>query len=306
MAGTSTYEFGDVAVLSVTFTVAGAPTDPTAVTAEVLTPDGTRTSYSTPQIVHDGTGAYHLDLDCDQAGEWVYEFVGTGAAADVETGVFYVKPDPTQTSLNGRDLCSLHDVFRLVPGFDPQDPDNGDIVDTIGGLISAESRAVHRETGREIRPIANLNTRTFDVTAAICQRRQFPIGDAAAIATVELFDFDGTTSLGVLDPNLYIALPRIRDSDAPIRRLSFPYRPGIVMPRLAPGRSFQITATWGFPSVPVDLRQAAAKRVLLRYVADNANAGTQLADALDDTFSIGALLRSAKETVDGYSRGSFA
>jgi hypothetical protein len=248
----------------------------------------------------------HLDVDCDQAGDWDWKFVGTGAAADVDTGGFYVKPDPTASSPSGRDLCTLRDVFRLVPGFDPEDADNGDIVETCGNLISSESVSIMRETGREIVAIPDSDPRTFDLTPSNCRRRSLPIGDAAAISKVELFDYDGTTSLGVVAPSLYVLLPRLRETWEPFTRIRFPYRPTGAPLLLAPGRSLVLTGTWGFPEIPLDLRQACAKRVVLRYVADNANAGTRLADAIDDTFSIGALLQSARETVDGYSRPGFA
>jgi hypothetical protein len=304
------YELGDVAVLNVTFSVDGTPTDPTTVTLTIRKPDGSTTDYTGGQLVHDSAGVYHVAVDCDQPGDWTYRFVGTGAAADVETGIFYVKPDPTAADPYGRDLCTLRDVFRLVPGFDPDEVDadgneNGEIVETIANLISSESQSIYKETGREFVAITGADPRIFDVSASVCRRRSMPIGDAAAITQVELFDFDGVTSLGVVDPNLYILEPRLREDWRPITRIRFPYRPGTIL-RLAPGRTLEITGSWGFPLIPADLRQACAKRVLLRYVADSANAGTRLADALDDTFSIGALLRSSKEVVKSYSAGPFA
>lgn len=52
--------------------------------------------------VHASTGIYHLDLDtADESGVWKWRIVGTGAAANVQQGQFYVTPmapvdvDPT-------------------------------------------------------------------------------------------------------------------------------------------------------------------------------------------------------------------
>jgi hypothetical protein len=235
---------------------------------------------------------------------WWHVTLPTTAVQD--TPEFGVEVLEHADTVAARALCSLLDVFRLVPGFDPQDPDNAEILETCQTLIGSESTSIMRETGREIVAITGLNPRTFDLTHSTVARRGLPIGDAAAVSQVELFDYDGTTSLGVIDPALYILLPRVRETWEPFTRIRFPYRPTAQPILLAPGRTLHLTGTWGFPVVPPDLRQACAKRVLLRYVADNANAGTRLADALDDTFSIGALLQSSRDVVDGYSRPGFA
>jgi hypothetical protein len=306
---TLTFDLGDIARLRGTFddVDTGNPLDQGTISAAVRKPDGSLVNYATGSITHVSTGVYQIDVECDQVGDWSYKFTGD---TDVATGAIYVKPDATAADPYGRDLCTLRDVFRLVPGFDPDDTDseggdNSEIVETIANLIPAESQSIYKETGREFVAIAGADPRTFDLTPSICRRRTMPIGDAADITTLELFDFDGVTSLGVVAPNLYVLEPRTREDWRPITRLRFPYRPGTVL-RIAPGRTLEITATWGFPLIPADLRQACAKRVLLRYVADSANAGTRLADALDDTFNFGALLRSSKDVVKSYKAGAFA
>lgn len=307
MGTNAVYVIGDQTLRSVAFTdPSGAAADPTAVIYTARKPDGTTLELSGGSVIHDGTGAYHVVVTVDQAGDWAEKFVGSGDVVQTRQGWFYVSPDVTASDPAGRDLCTLRDVFRLVPGFDPDDVDNADIVETCANLISSESVSVIRETGREIVEIPDNNPRTFDLTHSICARRSLPIGDAAAVTQIELFDYDGTTSLGIIDPGLYILLPRLRQSWEPLTRVRFPYRPASPPPLLAPGRTLAITGTWGFPQIPFDLRQACAKRVLLRYIADTANAGTRLADAIDDTFNIGALLASARDTVDGYSRPGFA
>lgn len=307
MTTNAVYVLGDQAKRAVAFTDPdGAPADPTTVVYTARKPDGTTLELTGGSVVHDGTGSYHVLVTVDQAGDWQEKFAGSGTVVQTRESWFYVRPDVTAGDPSGRDLCTLRDVFRLVPGFDPDDADNADIIETCANLISSESVSIMRETGREVVAIPASDPRTFDLTHSICSRRSIPIGDAAAITQVELFDYDGTTSLGVVDPNLYILQPRVRETWQPYTRLRFPYRPTAVPLLLAPGRTLVLTGTWGFPTIPLDLRQACAKRVLLRYVADSANSGTRLADAIDDTFSIGALLQSARDTVSGYARTGFA
>lgn len=206
---------------------------------------------------------------------------------------------------NPRDLCNLADVYRYVPGFDPADGANTDTVATLTALITAESRGIYRDTGREFIAIPDEDPRTFDLTRSIVARRSLPIGDVDTVTQVELFDYDGTTSLGVIDPSLYVLDPRIREEWEPYTRIRFPYRPSSIV-LLARGRTLEITGTWGFQSVPEDIVQACAKLVVVRYFTDSAQAGTDLSDALDPTFSVSGLTRSALEAVQGYSDPDFA
>jgi hypothetical protein len=201
----------------------------------------------------------------------------------------------------GRDLCTLADVVRYVPGYQPNDATDA----TLASLITAESRGIYRSTGREFVAIPDQDPRTFDLTQSIIARRSLPIGDAAEITQLELFDFDGATSLGVIDPSLYILEPRTREEWEPFTRLRFPYRPSSVV-LLSPGRTLVLTGTWGFQSIPEDIAEACAKLVVVRYFADVAVAGTDLSDALDPTFSVSGLTRSALEAVEGYADPPFA
>ena len=54
----------------------GTKHNPTTVTLEVKTPDGTVTPY-TP--TNDATGMYHYDFAITQSGIHTYKFIGTGA-----------------------------------------------------------------------------------------------------------------------------------------------------------------------------------------------------------------------------------
>lgn len=212
----------------------------------------------------------------------------------------------TPSTPGGRDLCVLADVYKHVPGFDPDDPENASTVDKLADEITSRSRSIHQDTGREFVAIAGNDPRTFDLTASICQRRSMPVGDIASIVQVELFDFDGTTSLGVVDESLYTGIPRIREEWEPIERLQFPRRPSSNPLLLAPGRTLVITATWGFPEIPADIREACAALVITTMLTDVAQAGTDLSDALDPTFNTSGLIRYSLDTIRSYANPGFA
>lgn len=203
-----------------------------------------------------------------------------------------------------RDLCTLDDVTKRTPGYSTGDDTETDA--TLSALITQESRDFVEACGREIVAMSS-GPRTFDLTTSMIERRQLRIGDAAAVAQVELFDYDDSTSLGVIDPSLYVLYPRVRDDWEPIRRIMFPYRPMSSALMLAPGRTLHVTATWGFPQIPDTVKFAVATFVIFRYINDVAGAGTQLAEAINrPDFNLAASLRAAMDVRDRLSRGPFA
>lgn len=193
-------------------------------------------------------------------------------------------PDP-------RSLCTLADVIQRVPGYDLGDDQDTD--EALAALIIAESRDFMEVTGREITSMGDDDPRIADLTASICQRRQMPIWDATTVTQIELFDFDGITSLGVIDPSLYILEPRVKEDWKPYNRLRFPYRPMSTL-LLAPGRTIALTGTWGFPMIPATVTRAVATFVINRYLNDTAATGTAFADAANQAeYNLGSALRVA-------------
>ncbi|NLD42119.1 MAG: hypothetical protein GX657_01355 [Chloroflexi bacterium] len=89
----SSYDRGDLVRLSVVFTDAeGVATDPTTITCTVKAPSGTVTVYTygeDAEVVKDGVGAYHLDLEISASGEWHYRWAGTGACTAAGEGRLY-------------------------------------------------------------------------------------------------------------------------------------------------------------------------------------------------------------------------
>ena len=92
------YDLGDTRRLSAVFTVAAnspPATDPTTLTFKMREPDGTVTSYvegTDAELVKDSTGNFHVDWLTAKAGRHVYRWIGTGAAAEADTGEFEVLP----------------------------------------------------------------------------------------------------------------------------------------------------------------------------------------------------------------------
>ncbi len=83
-----------------------------------------------------------------------------------------------------------------------------------------------------------------------------------------------------------------RETWEPVTALKF--RPTT---RLGYRTTLKITGEWGFPTVPPFVREACAKRVILRYVSDVATAGTSLADSIDN-INLAAMFASARDAID--------
>lgn len=85
-----TYDNGDLVRCSAAFTNSdGEAVDPTAVIFKVKTPAGTETTYTygtDAELVRDSAGNYHIDVDANESGIWIYRCysTGTGQAADEE------------------------------------------------------------------------------------------------------------------------------------------------------------------------------------------------------------------------------
>jgi hypothetical protein len=90
------YDKGDLVRVSAAFTnAAGTATDPTGVTLKVINPAGTQTTYTYgvgSDVVKSGTGGYYADITADTAGDWHYQWAGSGAVVAVQPGQFAVQP----------------------------------------------------------------------------------------------------------------------------------------------------------------------------------------------------------------------
>jgi len=203
-------------------------------------------------------------------------------------------------------LCTLLDVAKRVPGYSIGE--DGELDEILSDLIIQESADLEETTGREIAATDAGVTRVFDLTPAIVSRRTLPVGDLTTATKVELFDYDETTSLGIIDPGLYVFTPRVRPRPwRPYTRLTFPYRPTGGPILLAPGRVVKITGTWGFPEIPTTIARAVAVFTIFRYLNDVAASGTPFAElASQEDVNLAASLRAALDARDRLRRGPFA
>ena len=92
------YDLGDTRRLSAIFKVLGnspQETDPTTLKFFMREPDGTVTTYvegTDAELVKNSTGNFHVDWLTAKVGKHYFRWVGTGAAAEVDTGEFEILP----------------------------------------------------------------------------------------------------------------------------------------------------------------------------------------------------------------------
>lgn len=89
------YDLGDTRRLSANFKVATVDTDPTMLTFKMREPDGTVTTYvegTNSELVKVSTGNFRVDWPIAKVGKHYYRWIGTGAAAEADTGEFEALP----------------------------------------------------------------------------------------------------------------------------------------------------------------------------------------------------------------------
>jgi len=256
------YDFGDIARLAVTFKVpdaAGTLTDPTDVTATVRQPDGTTASYTlSTGIIHDSTGAYHLDVPLDLAGSWTYKFVGTGTAADVGAGTFYVRPDITADSIN----YISRDEVKIAASL--SDLDYADV--DIDRACTAVSRALDEVCrGGDSHFYQATETRyytpdEFNYTyryGYYGHEHRLEIDDLAAVTSLTVdTGGDGSYATTWVEGTDFFLDPANADtSGKPFEEIVLRARGGKFFPPFQ--RAIKVTGTFGWPSVPVQLNQYA-------------------------------------------------
>lgn len=245
----------ELARLSNTFTVDGVATDPSTVSLTLTDPTGAATTYTyaAAQITKDATGVYHKDVTCSLAGEWQYQWIGTGAATDTTVGTFTV-----QETAVGRLYVTVQALkSRLGIGAT-------DTVDDyeLHAACFAASRAIENHTGRLFWRTAAGTVRTFEADSSV--RLRLPrFCDLVSVSEVAT-DPSGSGSFGtVWSASDYQLLPqnpsagpetRPYDELRAVGSLTFPYPCGRWSGRLDRVR---ITGVFGWPAVPWSIRQAA-------------------------------------------------
>lgn len=88
------YTLGEPIRISGSFSAGGVAADPGAVSVRVRRGNGVETVYtsaSTPAVVKDQVGAYHVDVTADVEGVWVYRVEGTTPVPGVAEGELAVR-----------------------------------------------------------------------------------------------------------------------------------------------------------------------------------------------------------------------
>lgn len=198
-----------------------------------------------------------------------------------------------------RDLCALSDVTALVPGYTSDTATNT----ALSALITEVSRDIMERSHREFTAIETTQpaTRLFDVNQTTYMYRRMRVGDFTTLSAVTVLDQNSNTIATVdITSSSIVKEPRVREDWEPYGTLWF--RSDVTSPvPLVPGYVVQISATWGFPSVPTTIKQACAKLVLWRYLTDTTAAGTQIANLLEQAeFSLAGAFRSANQTIERF------
>lgn len=253
MSATVFYEsVSELARLTNTFTVAGTPTDPTTITLTLTTPAGVATSYTFAggTVTKDGTGVYHKDVTCDQAGEWTFQWVGTGTAADTTVGTFTVQ----ETTL-GRLYATPAALKSRLGVNDTQDDYE------VHAACFAASRALETHCQRVFWRTAAGTVRTFVPTdnyslqmPAFCD-----LVSVSEVATDDAGDGTFETVWAASDyqllPRNPAAAPEVKPYDE-IRAVGARPFPTLTL-RLSRDDRVRVTGVWGWPAVPWSIRQAA-------------------------------------------------
>lgn len=85
---------GETYTFALNIQVDSVDTDPSALTFELLSPQGNRVRYvyaTDAELIKDSAGDYHVDYVLDEPGTWHWRWEGTGTAPGVEEGSVQVK-----------------------------------------------------------------------------------------------------------------------------------------------------------------------------------------------------------------------
>lgn len=95
MSNRDPYDIGDVARVRMVFAVGDVPTNPGTTTLYVRRPSGVVDTYTNISgLVQESTGTFYRDVDCTEAGDWKFFWVGTAPVKLADPGLFKVRERP--------------------------------------------------------------------------------------------------------------------------------------------------------------------------------------------------------------------
>lgn len=244
----------ELATISNIFSVAGVPTDPTTVTLVVTSPTNVVNTYTyaSAEITRSGTGAYTKDVACDEDGTWQYEYVGTGAATDATPGTW----DVLETDL-GKLYCTTEALKSRI---------GLQVTHTVAdaelhAACFAASRWVEQYCDRVFyRTLSAIRTFAPESTRCLTLPPFCDLVSASAVKTDTAGDGSYATTWSAGDYQLLPYNPGAAPEQRPYDEIvavgakDFPYWCGST----ARHDVVQITGVWGWPKVPMAVKQAAA------------------------------------------------
>jgi hypothetical protein len=235
----------ELATLQNVFKVSGVATDATTVTLTITDPTGATT---TPSVTHVSTGTYSATVPTTLPGVWLYKWVGTGTASDVVAGTF------TATTIDSSLYCTVEELKSRLQIGDTAD----DFEVTLA--VQAACRSIDEITGRYF--WRGTGVRTYVPESIYMQTT-----DDLVSVTSLMVDRDGdgvyeeTWTQGT-DYALTVAPGRY---NAAAKGESWPFTGfSILGPKFIPVvwpwshlDRIQVTGVFGWPAVPLAVKQAA-------------------------------------------------
>lgn len=192
-------------------------------------------------------------------------------------------------TLSERALCSLDDVKQYINLETDVDQD-----ELLIRLINAASEAIYTITNREFTN-ADTGARRFDVSDVYANGKLY-IGDFSGLTSIRVFSkpyFDADSAAIVSDAlaTSDIAYAATFDPDLPVfATVLYPRQPKpwesynavrIYGYTLSADQVIEVDATWGFPEVPQEIRQAAVVTVGIWHARDVADFGATFSVSQD-------------------------
>lgn len=273
MAKIQHYDIGDLWTPQMTWQVDAnndgvpdTPTDPSQIVIRQQTPAGVEsvlttasspsslTSASTP-LARLSQGVYKLNpgISLTSSGYWFIRAEGIGAAEASEE--FQAIVDPSEFTLDGglstRALVSLAETKDWLRR---ASIDTSNDIQLVRVINDVSDRIYYESGGREFKAKDSGVTRSFDVAL---YGYSIYIDDLASLTTaspaVTISTREGT-AIKTLDNADVTVYPLNREPWEPITKLEFLRTKS---PLLCPGYRVAVSGTWGFPSVPGNIRQVA-------------------------------------------------